>query len=131
MSIVSAAVPLPDSREGIVRRYVAAFNAHDVEAMLSMVTDNVQWLSVNGDMITIETNNKEELHESMVSYFHSDTVCKTHLTHVFSTGTRVSALEVASAGTADGIQEQQSLSVYEFNGLLIERVYYFPVEKLP
>ena len=48
---------------------------------------------------------------------------------MFATGARVSALEVASYDTAKGKQEQQSVSVYEFSGNRIRRVYCFPVEK--
>ena len=35
----------------IVYGYIAAFNARDINAMLEMVTDDVQWLSIDGDKI--------------------------------------------------------------------------------
>lgn len=117
-----------DAQEQVVHTYIAAFNAHDTEAMLSMVTDDVQWLSVDGETITIETNNKEELRNGMAGYFESCESCQSRIAKIFSTGTRVSALEVASFDTADGGQEQQSVSLYEFSGTLIKRIYYFPVE---
>ena len=129
MSPVSAADEHAESgHENIVYSYVEAFNAHNVEAMLKMVTDDVQWLTIDDDQIVTETGNKEELRQAMEGYFESCSTCKSNLVHVFSTGERVSALEVASFETAQGIQKQQSISVYEFSGNLIKRVYYFAVE---
>ena len=129
MTPVSAADEHAESgHESIVKKYVEAFNAHNVEAMLKMVTDDVQWLTIDGDKIVIETGNKDELRQAMEGYFESCTTCRSNLEHVFSTGARVSALEVASFETADDIQKQQSISVYEFSGNLIKRVYYFAVE---
>lgn len=129
MSLGMAAGPATETQEQIVHRYVAAFNAHDTDAMLTMVTDDVQWLSIDGEKIVKETNSKEELRRGMVTYFKSCGSCKSRLAHVFSTGRRVSALEVASYDKGTGVQEQQSVSVYEFSSSLIRRVYYFPVEK--
>ena len=130
MSLATAAdKTTSETQEQIVYSYVEAFNAHDTEAMLKMVTDDVQWLSIDGDKIIKETNNKEELRSGMNGYFKSCGSCKSRLAHVFSTGSRVSALEIANSETSNGIQEQQSLSVYEFSGSLIKRVYYFPVEE--
>ena len=129
MTTLSAAdEPEDGSHENIVHSYVDAFNAHNVEAMLKMVTDDVQWLTIDGDYIVTETGNKEELRQGMEGYFESCSTCKSNLEHVFSTGERVSALEVATFETAQGIQKQQSISVYEFSGDLIKRVYYFAVE---
>ena len=114
--------------EQIVRSYIAASNARDTETMLRMVVDDVQWLSIDGDTVVKETNNKAELRVGMVEYFKSCGSCKSRLERIFSTHRSVSALEVASFETSSGIQEQQSISVYEFAGDLIRRVYYFPVE---
>lgn len=130
-SVTSAADESAESgHEEIVYSYVAAFNAHNVEAMLEMVTDDVQWLTIGGDKIVTETGNKEELRQGMEGYFESCSTCKSNLIHVFSTGTRVSALEEANFETAQGSQKQQSISIYEFSGNLIKRVYYFAGENL-
>lgn len=122
---VSAQDNVALSHEDRVRAYVAAFNAHDTEAMMAMVTDDVQWLSVQGDAITVESGDKQQLREGMRSYFKSCSHCQSQLSHLFATGERVSALELA------GSSGQQSLSVYEFSDGLIRRVYYFPAEKTP
>lgn len=115
--------------EQIVQRFVAAFNAHDVDAMLELVSDDIQWLSINGKEVGEEAAGKAQLRSGMTGYFASCSSCQSRLEKVFSTGARVSALEIASYETSDGVQEQQSLSVYEFSGQLISRVYYFPAEQ--
>jgi uncharacterized protein (TIGR02246 family) len=123
-------IPAAEPIEQIVRDYVAAFNARDTESLLEMVTEDVQWLSVDGDQIKVETNDREELRRSITGYFKGCASCQSRLVHIFSTGSRVSALEAASMETSDGgVHEQQSLSVYEFSGARIKRVYYFPVER--
>lgn len=129
ISPVSAAdEPAENGHERTVYSYVEAFNAHNVEAMLEMVTDYVQWLTIDGDKIVTETDDKEKLRQALEGYFESCSTCKSNLEHVVSTGERVSAIEVASFETAQGIQKQQSISVYEFSGNLIKRVYYFSAE---
>ena len=109
----------------IVYGYIAAFNARDINAMLEMVTDDVQWLSIDGDKITVEAKSKEVLRTTMVEYFESCVSCRSRLAHTFSTSSRVSGLEVASFETSTGVQEQGSVSLYEFSNGLIKRVYYF------
>jgi hypothetical protein len=59
--------------------------------MLKLVTDDVQWRSIDGDKITVEANSKAELRRSMVEYFKSCGSCKSRLAHMFSTRSRVSA----------------------------------------
>jgi ketosteroid isomerase-like protein len=112
-----------------VRDYVAAFNKKDVETMLSMVTEDIQWLNVAGDKISVETQGKAKLRESMTGYFKSTPTAKSELEWVQATSLRVAALERASWQTKSGTKSQKSLSVYEFRGELIWRVYYYPAEK--
>ena len=113
-------------QQQIVQQYIQEFNAQDTEAMLKMVTSDVQWLSIDGETIAKESNSKEELRIGMQSYFESCRSCRSRLAGMFSTGSRVSAVEIASYQTSSGKKEQSSVSVYEFSGDLIKRVYYFP-----
>lgn len=115
--------------ERIVTSYIGAFNAHNVDTMLEMVTDGVQWLTIDGEKITVEAYSKDELRGSLIKYFEACGSCRSRLTHVFSTDSRVSVLEVASFETSKGAQEQQSVSLYEFSRGQIKRVYYFPAEE--
>lgn len=116
-------------RESFVRRFIDAFNAQDADRMSQFVTDDVQWLSIDGKSVSAETETKQELLRSMRAYFKSCPTCRSSLSGVVATASRLSAVEVATWIAATGPREQRGISVYEFSGSLISRVYYFPVEK--
>ena len=118
-----------DDHEKHVRDFVAAFNARDLNKMLELADDNIQWLNVNGVKISIETEGKAALKASMEKYFNECSTCKSTLEWVQSAGSRVSAREIAHWTSKSGPKEQSSLSVYEFQGDKIIRVYYFPAER--
>ena len=115
----------PETR---VREFVAAFNARNTEAMLGAVDENVQWLSVNEAKVTIETEGKNALRESMERYFRSCPSCKSSLEWVQKSGSRVTAMERATWSGKSGLKSQTGLSVYEFKNGKILRVYYFPAD---
>lgn len=108
-----------------VEAYVAAFNAQDSAAMARMVTDDVQWLTVNGASVSVETAGRSELVNAMDSYFASCASCRSKLVDVQVLGSRVSVIEEASWLAGDERRAQSSIAVYEFSGSRIARVYYF------
>ncbi|WP_258240900.1 nuclear transport factor 2 family protein [Pseudidiomarina homiensis] len=108
-----------------VEAYTEAFNAQDSAAMARMVTDNVQWLTVNGDSVAVETAGRSELVKAMDSYFASCASCRSRLVDVQVLGSRVSVIEQASWLVGDERRAQSSIAVYEFSGSRIARVYYF------
>ena len=125
----SFAAETPKSNEQRVRDYVSAFNKQDLDTMLGMVSGDIQWLSVAGDKITVETEGKARLRESLAAYFKSMPTVKSELEWVQVTASRVAALERASWKSKSGTKSQATLSVYEFRAGLITRVYYYPAEK--
>ena len=125
----SFAAETSKSNEERVRDYVAAFNKREIDTMLSMVSDDIQWLNVSGDKISVETQGKARLRDSLAAYFKSTPSARSELEWVRVTASRVAALEKAGWQGKSGPKSQASLSVYEFNGGLISRVYYYPVEK--
>jgi hypothetical protein len=118
----------PSLREEKVEAFVAAFNARDLEALLALADDEIEWLSVSKHEIGVEARGKTALRESLEGYFQSCSSCRSELEWTRLAGSRVVALERASWERADGPASQRSLSVYEFDGDRITRVYYFPSE---
>jgi uncharacterized protein (TIGR02246 family) len=116
------------SNEQSVRDFVSAANLRKIDTMMNMVTDDVQWLSVVGDKISVETQGKASLRESLTAYFSSTPSARSELEWVSASASRVAALERAGWQGKAGPKSQTSLSVYEFTGALIARVYYYPVE---
>lgn len=111
-----------------VRQFVVAFNSHDSAQMAQYVTADVQWLSVNGDVIAVQTSGKAALTEAMDGYFESCPSCRSELLEISEAGTHVSTIEQASWLQNDVRRTQKSLAVYQFSGDLIQRVYYFPAD---
>lgn len=122
-----ATTPPPPSsvRSEAVHAFVAAFNAQDVERMMGMVSGDVQWVSLGGSALHVETKGKDALRSSMAAYFAKCASCRARLTDMTDTGTRISVHELAGSKTSP---ERRSLAIYEFDGALIKRVYYFPPE---
>ncbi len=96
--------------------------------MSQYVTEDVQWLSINGDAIAVETSGKAALVKAMHGYFESCSTCQSKLLETSVLGSRVSTIEEASWRQNGERHAQQSLAVYEFADNLIRRVYYFPAE---
>ncbi len=117
-----------DAKSDVVGKFVDAFNAQDVEAMAALVTEDVTWLSVGDGSITTEVKGKAALVAAMKEYFSTCPTCRSEIGGFMSSHERVSVVEVASWEGRDGPKSQRSIAVYEFSGLRIQRVYYFPAE---
>jgi len=117
------------ARERLVQQFIDAFNAQDSAAMGRLVTEDVRWLSIEGENVAVETDSRQALLTGMDAYFHSCPSCRSSLSGMAATTDRVSAVETAQWRSANGLKQQRSISVYEFAGPLIRRVYYFPAER--
>lgn len=129
LSMTAFAADAPKSNDQKVRDFISAFNSREIDTMMSMVSDDIQWLSVAGDKIAVETQGKAALRDSLTSYFTSTPSAKSALEWVQGSEFRVAALERASWTGKSGPKSQSSLAIYEFSDGLIVRVYYYPVEK--
>lgn len=112
----------------VVDRYMEAYNRHDVEAMLDLVGPEVQWLSIDGDRIRVETEGARALGEAMRGYFESMPSSRSEIESLIVSGNRVSVREKARWRAGDEWREQTALSVYEISEGCIVRVWYFPSE---
>lgn len=115
-------------QEKKVRQFVEAFNARDSKSMLLLAHENIQWLSVNREKTSIETEGIKALQESMDNYFRACQSCKSTLEWVQSAGSRVTTFERAEWTGKNGLKFQAGLAVYEFKNGKIWQVYYFPAE---
>jgi hypothetical protein len=116
-------------REALVRKFVDAFNRQDPDAMMTMMAPNIQWLSIDGEKISSEGSSRDAIGASMKKYFKSCPTCRSSLAGVVATPNRLTAVEIAQWKKGAVDKEQRSVSVYEFSGALISRVYYFPAEQ--
>lgn len=112
----------------VVERYMAAYNDHDVPAMMELAHLGVQWLSIEGQALRVEAEGREALAEAMRGYFESVPSSRSVIEEMMISGSRVSVRERAEWMTSSGRRSQTALSVYEIDDGLIRRVLYFPAE---
>ena len=84
--------PETPNHETTLASFIAAFNSQDAAAMGRLVTDDVQWLSIDGTSVAVETTTKQELLVSMAKYFKSCPSCRSSVFGVVATADRLSAL---------------------------------------
>lgn len=108
-----------------LQKFIYAFNSRNIDAMMSLATDDVKWFTLKGDKLTTETSDKASLRKFMEGYFKSCPTCKSKITNINQNGSRVTMTETASWDTAKGKQSSDSFAVYEFKGGKIARVYYY------
>ncbi|NBD95162.1 MAG: hypothetical protein GVY11_01635 [Gammaproteobacteria bacterium] len=112
----------------VVDRYMAAYNAHDVEGMLELVDPAVRWLAIDGDTLRVEADGAEALGAAMRAYFEAVPTTRSEIESMMVAGSRVSVHERAIWESNGEERSQSALSVYEIAGGRITRVWYFPAE---
>lgn len=107
------------------KQFIDAFNARDTEAMMSFVTEDVKWFTVAGAKLSTETSDKRSLRTFMEGYFKSCPTCRSKISNLNQTGTRVTMTETATWQTDKGPKTSDSFAIYEFESGKIARVYYY------
>lgn len=113
----------------IVEQFIAAYNAHDVEAMLALVHPTVQWLSVDGAAVAVEADGAETLGEAMSGYFAALPSSRSTAEAIMEAGHFVSVWERAQWESNGETRTQRSLAVYEVEEGKIRRVWYYPAQR--
>ncbi|MCW8875731.1 MAG: nuclear transport factor 2 family protein [Kangiellaceae bacterium] len=128
-------------RLSLVEEYIEAFNARDIQQMLSRVTDDIHWMSIMETKAAVETSTKQALAVALKDYFVQVPSVKTKWIKTNTFGSwafgveQVTWLSSKSASGQSGDQNgmqmkiQCSLSVYQFEGQLIKSVWYYPAQK--
>jgi hypothetical protein len=123
-AIASAAGASP---ELTVRALYDAFNARDADALVAHVTDDVQWNTVAGQSITVETSGKSALRASMVRYFRSMPTVRSQIEGILPAGDFVTVHERVTWRRGDVEQTQSAVAVYKVREGRIAAVWYFEV----
>jgi hypothetical protein len=126
----ASAVPVPSAASAApVHGLTRAFNAHDVEAMSRHVTKDVQWLSLQGAMLSIDAEGREALASAMADYFRSLPSVRTEIEVLEAGESFVVVRERVHWVRNDAPTSQSALAVYELRDGLIARVWYFAAER--
>lgn len=114
-----------ETPETQLQRLFEAYNAHQIDDMVALMADNVTWLSVMGDSVAVEITGKEPLKEFMTSYFNALPSAKSQAEGMLINGSFVTVKERAMWEQNGEARSQASIAVYEFEGALIRRVWYY------
>ncbi len=115
-----------DQRTATTTAFVAAYNARDAAAMMEMVTEDVRWLSVDGDAIQAEASGRDELEAAMTIFFKGSSRASSRMRIIRQDGNFVFGVEEIMRQPSDENKNKCSVVVYEFTRVLIKNVWYFP-----
>jgi hypothetical protein len=126
---VASVAPRDTNPIAVVRAYVAAFNAKNLDAMMARVSPELVWLNVTGDSTTIGGRGVDAFRRLLDGYFREVPSSKSELMDVRATGPWVTTHERTrwNAPTG-GVGGQASVVVYEVRGGLVRRVWFYPAE---
>lgn len=128
--VLPVAVASADSASlAVVRAYFAAYNAHDVDGVIRLLSPDFTWLSLSGDSVVVEERGAASIRTSLVKYFQDFPSAQSDIESAAALGPWVTARERARWQGTAGPRSQASMSVYEVRGGLLRRVWYYPVEK--
>ena len=117
--------------EQLVRSYLGAYNAHDIDAMLRHMSDDVRWMSVSEDDVEVVSRGKKRIALAMKGFFAGMPSGRSEAVSIQNVGNFVSVVEQAFWETADGLGTQCALSVYEVADELIVNVWYYREQPCP
>lgn len=106
----------------IVRAFMAAFNAHDVEAMRGLLSPEASWYSVSDGGMTTEAGTRAELLDGMRQYFSDVPDVHSTIEEPLVNGSQVAFRERVT--WSDGERSQSALAVYEVRDGRIHAAWY-------
>jgi len=118
----------PVDQFAVIDVQLAAFNAHDVNAMVANLAEDFAWFAVDPDMTRAELRGREEFRRSMELYFTSVPGARAEIEERLGVGP-FAAVRERAYWMRGGVEfSQASLAVYELRDGLIRRVWYYPLE---
>lgn len=116
----------------VVRAYVTAFNAKDLNAMMGTLASEFVWMSVSGDSLTDIGRGVDAFRQLIAGYFRAVPSARSELIAIEATGPWVTTHERTRWEAAPGgVGGQTSLVVYEVRDRRIRRVWFYPSLPLP
>ena len=124
---VAPAPPRDTGPAAVVREYVAAFNAKDLDAMMARVSPDFVWLYVKDDSVTVGGRGAEAFRGLLDRYFREVPDARSELLDVKALGPWVTTHDQTRWTTLpSGAGGQASIAVYEVRDALVRRVWYYP-----
>jgi hypothetical protein len=120
----------PPTPLAVAQSYVEAYNARDLDAMMALMHDEVEWLAIERSEAQAFAKGKGDLTRQMESYFSSPMATTSTIDGSVIDGRFVAVREIARWTGSDGKpREQSALAVYEIENGLVRRVWYYPATR--
>ena len=114
----------------VAKQFVAAYNAHDIPAMMALVHDDIKYMFISGDQVYTETNGKAHLSRYLVPFFENKPNALSRIKNSQTSGDFIQLLEEAVSVDDQGNERSQcSFSMYQLKQGLIINVWYFDAHK--
>jgi len=122
------------SKADIVQLYVDAYNQKNLTGMMKFASQDIKWMSIDSDKLSLETTNKTELISALKQHFARARKSNSSLSELIERGRFVSTVEKSTAKKLGKVSSYCSLSVYEFSNKkrqenLIKNVWYYAAQK--
>lgn len=127
--VLTNAVAADAKLEKTVRGFVAAYNAHDVAAMMRYVSDDVRLIYVSRNVSAAEAGDKTQLRGILNEYFTNYPDSRSEIEDISVSGRFVSTRERAFWSANGEEKTQFALAVYELCDELICAVWYYPPQR--
>jgi hypothetical protein len=113
-----------DEHEEVVRGLMEAFNAHDTETLMHLVTDDVKWLYIiHSDSLSIETSGRVETEHAFIDYFKSVPSIRSEIEDLIVSGNYVAVRERVFWEKDGELLSKSSFSVYQIRDNKVSNVW--------
>ena len=114
-----------------VRDLTDAFNRHDVAAMRALWHEDIVWLDIDGETMSVAVRGLRSFEEAMTAYFKSYPDVRSTLAGAAESGAFLSGVETVTWTSKGADRSQSGPVVYEVRDGKILRVWYYPATKGP
>ncbi|WP_339767584.1 nuclear transport factor 2 family protein [uncultured Paraglaciecola sp.] len=112
-----------------IASFMQAYNAHDINAMLLNMTEDVKWLNVANNQLVAETADKNQLNEAMQAHFKAKPDARSRIKDSIVLGNTIAIVEEAFS-LKNGITSSQcAMSIYQLRKGLISSITYYATAK--
>jgi hypothetical protein len=110
----------------VLENYLKAYNAHDIEGVLSYLSEDFRWYFVDGGDVALEVEGKSAVRDGLTGYFKSLPTARSEIGDIIVNGDYLTVRETAF-WTVDGdVRQQSSIAVYLISNGMIKTVWYYP-----
>lgn len=113
----------------VVQSFVRAYNAHDLDAIAKLLTEDVQWHALDRDALATKANSRAELLQQLAAYFQEYPNARSVMEQSFVSGPYVAVRERAFWKREGKTMSAASLAVYQTANGRLARAWYYPAEQ--